>query len=92
MGRRGPYPDLVGQRHVDHGAEGVADVRQGLVDGPPHGRQEQLVLAVEAPVGGDCDALGGVAAARAPLEPLEPLPLRDARELRALFQERLFVL
>lgn len=43
------YPDLVGQSHVDHVAEGVADVREDLVDGLPHGLEEVLVVGVKAP-------------------------------------------
>lgn len=46
------YPDLVGQSHVDHVAEGITDVRKDLVDGLPHGLEEKLVVGVEAPIRG----------------------------------------
>lgn len=45
------YPDLVGQSHVDHVAEGITDICEDFVDGLPHGLEEKLVIGVKAPTG-----------------------------------------
>lgn len=45
------YPDLVGQSHVNHVAEGITDIREDLMDGLPHGLEEKLVIGVKAPMG-----------------------------------------
>lgn len=45
------YPDLVGQSHVDHVAEGITNIRKDLMNGLPHGLEEKLVISVKAPTG-----------------------------------------
>lgn len=44
------YLDLIGQGHVNHVAERIADISEDLVNGLPHGLQEEFVLSMKASV------------------------------------------
>lgn len=44
------YLDLIGQGHVNHVAERIADISEDLVNGLPHGLQEEFILGMKASV------------------------------------------